>query len=97
MSGILDDKFTPPANALTIWRDDRNIYVLLPAADGKKAILSYPFAVGGLAKVIELLGPPPDHAGTPIPYTTYRKTKRTGTVTQHNLAESILRKRGLIK
>ena len=88
--------FAPP-NALTIWRDARNIFVEFPGPGEESTILSFPCTTIGLSKALSLLVAPPDVAGPQVTYTPPRAIKRVGTFTQHTLAESILRKRGILK
>ena len=87
--------FPIPANALTIWRDRTNIFVLLPGPTEAGTIISYPFATGGLSKALALLGKQPDTSGTPE-YAPARRLQRVGTPAQHSAAHMILQKQGLI-
>ena len=77
--------------------DFRLATVEIPGPGEETTILSFAFSQGGLGKVLALLGNPPDVSGPPLNYTPPRPVKRIGTVPQHNLAESILRKKGIIK
>jgi hypothetical protein len=88
--------FAPP-NALTIWRDAKYIFAEIPGPGEETTILSFAFSQGGLGKVLALLGNPPDVSGPPLNYIPPRPIKRVGTLNQHNLAESILRKKGILK
>ena len=88
-----------PANALLIWTDGRSIYVELPSkANVPPCIITYRLSEGGLSKALSLLGKHADIAGTPQISVPVRRTKDyVGSVAQHALAESILRKKGIIK
>ena len=88
-----------PANALLIWTDGRSIYVELPTRDGvPPCIISYRLSEGGLSKALALLKQHADTAGTPQISVSARRAKDyVGSIAQHALAESILRKRGVIK
>ena len=88
-----------PANALLIWTDGRSIFVELPSRDGvPPCIITYRLSEGGLSKALSLLGKHADVAGTPQVSVPLRRAKDyVGSVAQHALAESILRKRGIIK
>ena len=88
-----------PANALLIWTDGRSIYVELPSkANVPPCIITYRLSEGGLSKALALLGKHADIAGSPQVSVPVRRAKDyVGTVGQHALAESILRKRGIIK
>ena len=88
-----------PANALLIWTDGRSIFVELPTRDGvPPCIISYRLSEGGLSKALSLLGKHADIAGTPQVSIPVRRVKDyVGTVAQHAMAESILRKKGIIK
>jgi len=99
MSAKLDRSFSAPPNALSIWADSRYIYVLLPAKPGAEIptpIMSIPRSAKGLAELVALIFGHADNSGDP---TNFRDATRKliGTPTQHGLAESILRRRGLIK
>ena len=88
-----------PANALLIWTDGRSIYVELPSkANVPPCITTYRLSEGGLSKALSLLGKHADVAGTPQVSVPLRRAKDyDGSVAQHALAESILRKKGVIK
>jgi len=88
-----------PANALLIWTDGRSIYVELPSkANVPPCIITYRLSEGGLSKALSLLGKHADIAGTPQVSVPLRQAKGyVGSVAQHALAESILRKKGVIK
>jgi len=88
-----------PANALLIWTDGRSIFVELPSRENvPPCIITYRLSEGGLSKALALLGKHADVAGTPQVSVPVRRAKDyVGTVGQHALAESILRKRGIIK
>ena len=88
-----------PANALLIWTDGRSIYVELPSkANVPPCIITYRLSEGGLSKALSLLGKHADIAGTPQVSVPVRQAKGyVGSVAQHALAESILRKKGVIK
>lgn len=88
-----------PANALLIWTDGRSIYVELPSkANVPPCIITYRLSEGGLSKALSLLGKHADIAGTPQVSVPVRRVKDyVGSVAQHALAESILRKKGVIK
>ena len=88
-----------PANALLIWTDGRSIYVELPSKPNvPPCIITYRLSEGGLSKALALLGKHADIAGSPQVSVPVRRAKDyVGTVGQHALAESILRKRGIIK
>ena len=88
-----------PANALLIWTDGRSIYVELPSKPNvPPCIITYRLSEGGLSKALALLGKHADIAGSPQVSVPVRRAKDyVGAVGQHALAESILRKRGIIK
>ena len=88
-----------PANALLMWTDGRSIYVELPSRENvPPCIITYRYSEGGLSKALSLLGKHADVAGTPALSVPARRQKDyVGTVAQHALAESILRKKGVIK
>lgn len=88
-----------PANALLIWTDGRSIFVELPTREGiPPCIITYRLTEGGLSKALSLLGKHADIAGTPQAFMPIRRAKDyVGSVAQHALAESILRKKGIIK
>ena len=88
-----------PANALLIWTDGRSIFVELPSRENvPPCIITYRLSEGGLSKALSLLGKHADVAGTPALSVPARRQKDyVGTVAQHALAESILRKKGVIK
>ena len=88
-----------PANALLMWTDGRSIYVELPSKPNvPPCIITYRLSEGGLSKALSLLGKHADIAGTPQVSIPVRRVKDyVGTVAQHAMAESILRKRGIIK
>ncbi len=91
-----DQTFTPPSSALTVWADPRYIYVLLPTKPGAEIpdpILTFPRSPIGLSKVLNLIYGAADYSGKPI---TEGK-KLVGTPMQHALAQSILRRQGMIK
>jgi len=84
-----------PPNALLMWTDSRNIYVELPTLQGvPPCILSYPLREQGLSRALDLLRTKAtDTAGVPQLKAEVVKYKSP----QANLAESILRRRGIIK
>ena len=88
-----------PANALLIWTDGRSIYVELPTRENlPPCIITYRLSEAGLSKALALLCKHADVAGTPTLSVPARRQKDyVGTVAQHALAESILRKKGVIK
>lgn len=88
-----------PANALLIWTDGRSIFVELPSRENvPPCIITYRLSEGGLSKALSLLGKHADVAGTPALSVPARRQKDyVGTVAQHAMAESILRKKGVIK
>ena len=88
-----------PTNALLMWTDGRSIYVELPTRENvPPCIITYRLSEGGLSKALSLLGKHADVAGTPQVSVPVRQAKDyVGSVAQHALAESILRKRGIIK
>lgn len=88
-----------PANALLMWTDGRSIYVELPTRENvPPCIITYRLSEGGLSKALALLGKHADIAGTPQVSVPVRRAKDyVGTVAQHAMAESILRKKGIIK
>ena len=92
-------KFAPtaaPTNALLMWTDTRYIYVELPTAAGlPPCILSFPFREQGLSRALDLLRTKAtDTAG--LPQLSYPKAAAYKSPTA-TLAESILRRRGIIK
>ena len=98
MSAKLDREFSPPATALTVWADANYIYVLLPTkpnAEVRDPILKYPRTGVGLSTLIGLLYGHADNSGNPELFRPAKKL--VGTPAQHNLAESILRRRGILK
>lgn len=88
-----------PANALLIWTDGRSIFVELPSRENvPPCIITYRLSEGGLSKALALLGKHADIAGTPTLSVPARRQKDyVGSVAQHAMAESILRKKGIIK
>lgn len=96
MSATRLPTFAPP-NALRIWRDTRSIYVEIPGPGADCTIISYALSTGGLSKALALLQPPPDCSGPQLMPNASRVARRIGTVPQHNLAEALLRRKGIIK
>ena len=88
-----------PPNALLIWTDGRSIYGELPTRNGvPPCIITYRLSEGGLSKALALLGKHADVAGSPQVSVPVRRAKDyVGSIAQHALAESILRKKGIIK
>ena len=88
-----------PANALLIWTDGRSIFVELPSRENvPPCIITYRLSEGGLSKALSLLGKHADIAGTPTLSVPARRQKDyVGSVAQHAMAESILRKKWIIK
>lgn len=88
-----------PANALLMWTDGRSVYVELPTScDLPPCILTFRLSEAGLSKALSLLGKHADVAGTPqLSVPARRQKDYVGTVAQHAMAESILRKKGIIK
>ena len=88
-----------PTNALLMWTDGRSIYVELPTRENvPPCIITYRYSEGGLSKALSLLGKHADIAGSPQVSVPVRRAKDyVGSVAQHALAESILRKKGVIK
>ena len=88
-----------PANALLMWTDGRSVYVELATKPNvPPVILAFRLSEGGLSKALALLGKHADVAGTPTLSAPVRRAKDyVGSVAQHALAESILRKKGIIK
>ena len=75
------------------------IYVELPTRENvPPCIITYRLSEGGLSKALALLGKHADVAGTPALSVPARRQKDyVGTVAQHAMAESVLRKKGIIK
>lgn len=87
-----------PANALLMWTDGRSIYVELPTRhDLPPCILTFRLAESGLSKALALLCKHADVAGEPQIVPPPQRKNYVGTVAQHSLAESILRKKGIIR
>jgi len=87
-----------PANALLIWTDGRSIYVELPTRENvPPCIITYRYSEGGLSKALALLGKHADVAGEPQIVPPPKRKDYVGSVAQHSLAESILRKKGIIR
>ena len=87
-----------PANALLMWTDGRSIYIELPTAQGlPPCVLSFRLAEQGLSKALAILCKHADIAGEPVVAATIPRKDYVGTIAQHGLAESILRKKGIIK
>lgn len=85
-----------PPNALLMWTDGKSIYIELSSTDGNPPyILNFPQNTLGLGKALALLCKHADFQGTSL--TPARPVKRVGTEAQHAMAESILRKQGIIK
>lgn len=81
-----------PINAVMCWTDDRSVYVEVPGPQGG-AIFAFPLHEGGLAKALNLLRAQRyDFGGKPL--ITPPKTAPTA---RQALAESILRRRGMVK
>jgi hypothetical protein len=98
MAAEYDRNFSPPKTALTVWADSNYIYVLLPTKPGAEIadpILKYPRSGQGLSTLIGLLYGHADNSGNPELFRPAKKL--VGTPAQHNLAESILRRRGILK
>lgn len=87
-----------PPNALLMWTDGRQIFVELATKPNlPPVILSFRLAEAGLSKALALLCKHADVAGEPQIVPPPRRKDYVGTVAQHALAESILRKKGIIK
>ena len=87
-----------PPNALLMWTDGRSVYVELKTKPNlPPVILSFRLAESGLSKALALLCKHADVAGEPQIVPPRRRKDYVGTVAQHSLAESILRKKGIIK
>lgn len=88
-----------PPNALLMWTDGRSVYVELATKPNvPPCILAFRLSESGLSKALALLGKHADIAGTPQVSVPVRRAKDyVGTVAQHAMAESILRKKGVIK
>lgn len=91
-----------PPNALTMWTNGKVIFVEIKSREiGRPPyIISYALSEGGLSKALSLLRTHADNAGTPITNrhrSNLSPVKLVGTEAQHDLAQALLRRRGLIK
>lgn len=87
-----------PANALLIWTDGRSIYVELPTSKSlPPCVLSFRLTESGLTKALDILRAHADTSGQPLVSVPAPRKDLVGTAGQHDLAESILRKAGVIK
>lgn len=86
-----------PANALSVWADSKYIYAeLATPIDQPPCILSFRRDNSGLSKMLSLIFHYADTSGDPQinPVVT---RKLVGTAMQHDMAQALLRKRGLLK
>lgn len=84
-----------PPSALRVWADAKSIYAELPTKAGMVPyVTSFPRDSAGLSKLINLIYGNAEVSG-PIGYQPPRKL--VGTIPQHNLAEAMLRRKGIIK
>ena len=87
-----------PLNALLMWTDGRSVYVELKTKPKlPPCSLAFRLAEGGLSTALALLCNHADVAGEPQVIPAPRREDYVGTIAQHSLAESILRKKGIIK
>jgi len=87
-----------PANALLMWTDGRSVYVELPTKPNlPPCILAFRLSESGLSKALALLCKHADIAGEPQVIPPPKRKDYVGTIAQHSLAESILRKKGIIR
>lgn len=87
-----------PANALLMWTDGRSIYIELPTREGlPPCVLSFRLSEQGLSKALAILCKHADVAGEPVLAAPMPRKDYVGTVSQHALAESILRKMRIVK
>ena len=87
-----------PANALLMWTDGRSVFVELPTAkDCPPCILTFRLSEQGLSKALDILRAHADTAGPSMLAAPVPRKDFVGTPAQHGLAESILRKAGVIK
>jgi len=86
-----------PPTSLRIWADATRIFAELPTKPGLgPCIMSFPRSGDGLSKVLALIYGQTESAGSP--QSSYSPPKHlVGTPLQHATAESILRKRGIVK
>jgi len=98
MSATFSPSAAPP-NALLMWTDGRSVYVELKTKPNlPPCILAFRLSEAGLSKALALLGKHADVAGTPTLSVPVRRAKDyVGSIAQHAMAESILRKKGIIK
>ena len=87
-----------PPNALLMWTDGRQVYVELKTKPNlPPCILAFRLSEAGLSKALALLCKHADVAGEPQIVPPSKRKDYVGTVAQHSLAESILRKKGIIR
>jgi hypothetical protein len=82
-----------PANAIRIWADSTRIYAELPGA--VPCILAFTRDGAGLSKVLNLIYA--RESSGQIHNPTLPKRTLVGTVSQHTLAEAILRRNRIIR
>lgn len=82
-----------PANAIKIWCDPTRIYAELPSL-GPVCVMAFPRTGEGLSKVLNLIYGSGEASGSPQ---TIPRRKPVGSVSQHSLAESILRRHRVIR
>lgn len=87
-----------PPNALLMWTDGRSVYVELATKPNvPPVILAFRLSEAGLSKALALLCKHADVAGEPQIVPPPKRKDYVGSVAQHSLAESILRKKGIIR
>ena len=91
MSASLAPSAAPP-NALKVWCDSTRIYAELPSS-GPTCVMAFPRTGLGLSKVLNLVYGSGEWAGS----IAAPSRKLVGTPMQHDIAQSILRKQGIIR
>lgn len=101
MSATLAKSFAPP-HAITIWRDDRNIYTEIPnkSPNGAPFIAVYSLTEGGLSKALDQLRTRYNSSAVPVyrPESLRASNLKplVGTTSQQATAASVLRKMGIL-
>lgn len=87
-----------PINALRMWTNGVSIFVELPTKlPLAPVIIAYQLSTGGLSKALALLNTHADYSGRPQSSQHRTTIPRIGTPMQSSMAESILRRKGMIR
>jgi hypothetical protein len=82
-----------PANCLKIWADTTRIYAELPGT--VPCVMAFDRSGHGLSKVLNLIYARESHGAIVNPSLPSRKL--VGTAAQHDLAQALLRRKGIIR